>query len=105
MGSVKISKDKNGETVPYLEIIKVILGHCNVANNSIYVNAPVLIGCHQNSRQFAHFENVIRYHPHWFQVPHLKQMCCKQKFIYLVSLLTQYLSSNDNLGITVWYQE
>ena len=26
----KITKDKNGENVPYLEIIEVVLIHCNV---------------------------------------------------------------------------
>ena len=29
----KITKDKNGENVPHLEITKVVLVHCNVINN------------------------------------------------------------------------
>ena len=29
----KITKDKNGENVPYLEITEVVLIHCNVANS------------------------------------------------------------------------
>ena len=29
----KITKDKNGENVPHVEIIKVILVHCNIVNN------------------------------------------------------------------------
>ena len=29
----KISKDKNGENVPHLEITEVILFHCNIVNN------------------------------------------------------------------------
>ena len=29
----KITKDKNGENVPYLEITEVILVHCNMVNN------------------------------------------------------------------------
>ena len=28
----KISKDKNGENVPHLEITEVVLVHCNIAN-------------------------------------------------------------------------
>ena len=31
----KITKDKNGENVPYLKITEVILIHCNVVNNKI----------------------------------------------------------------------
>ena len=29
----KIAKDKNGETVPHLEIVEVVLVHCNIVNN------------------------------------------------------------------------
>ena len=29
----KISKDKNGENVPHLEITEVVLVHCNMVNN------------------------------------------------------------------------
>ena len=29
----KITKDKNGENVPHLEITDIVLIHCNIANN------------------------------------------------------------------------
>ena len=29
----KITKDKNGENVPHLEITEVVLVHCNIVNN------------------------------------------------------------------------
>ena len=29
----KITKDKNGENVPHLEIAEVVLVHCNMVNN------------------------------------------------------------------------
>ena len=29
----KINKDKNGENVPHLEIVELVLVHCNLANN------------------------------------------------------------------------
>ena len=38
----KIIKDDNGENVPYLEIIEVLLIHCNVVNNSYQQNSIVL---------------------------------------------------------------
>ena len=31
----KITKDKNGENVPHLEITEVVLVHCNIVNNII----------------------------------------------------------------------
>ena len=38
----KITKDKNGENIPYLEITEVVLIHCNVANNMYQQNSRVL---------------------------------------------------------------
>ena len=38
----KIKKDKNGDNEPYLEIIEVVLIHCNVLNNSYEQNSRVL---------------------------------------------------------------
>ena len=38
----KITKDKNGENVSYLEIAEVVLIHCNVVNNSYQQNSRVL---------------------------------------------------------------
>ena len=38
----KITKDENGENVPYLEITEVVLIHCNIVNNSCQQNSPVL---------------------------------------------------------------
>ena len=35
----KITEDKNGETVPYLEITKVVLVHCDIANNDYQQDA------------------------------------------------------------------
>ena len=29
----KITKDKNGENVPHLEILELVLVHCNLVNN------------------------------------------------------------------------
>ena len=36
----KIAKDKNDENVPHLEIVELVLAHCNLVNND----------CHQDSR-------------------------------------------------------
>ena len=38
----KITKDRNGENVPYLEITEVVLIHRNYANNSYQQNSRVL---------------------------------------------------------------
>ena len=38
----KITKDKNGEKVPHLEIIEVVLVHCNISNNEYQQDSRVL---------------------------------------------------------------
>ena len=38
----KITKDKNGENVPHLEITEVVLVHSNIANNDYQQDSKVL---------------------------------------------------------------
>ena len=38
----KITKDKNGENVPHLEITEVVLVHCNIVNNDYQQESRVL---------------------------------------------------------------
>ena len=38
----KITKDKNGENVPHLEITEVLLVHCNIVNNDYKQDSRVL---------------------------------------------------------------
>ena len=39
---IKITKDKNGEYVPDLEIVEVVLVHCNLVNNDYQQNSRIL---------------------------------------------------------------
>ena len=38
----KITKDKNGENVPHLEINEAVLVHCNIVNNDYKQDSRVL---------------------------------------------------------------
>ena len=38
----KITKDKNGENVPHLEITEVLLVHCNMVNNDYQQDSRIL---------------------------------------------------------------
>ena len=38
----KITRDKNGENVPHLEITEVVLVHCNIVNNDYQQDSRVL---------------------------------------------------------------
>ena len=38
----KITEDKNGENVPHLEIVELVLIHCNIVNNNYQQNSVIL---------------------------------------------------------------
>ena len=38
----KKTKDKNGENVPHLEIVELVLIHCNIVNNNYQQNSRIL---------------------------------------------------------------
>ena len=44
LGSIesKISKDKNSENVPHLEVVILVLVHCNLANNDYQQDSRIL---------------------------------------------------------------
>ena len=50
----KITNDKNGKNMPYLEIPEVTLVHSNVVNNDCPQNSRVLYTFVSN-KSFAHF--------------------------------------------------
>ena len=51
----KITKDKNGENVPHLEITEVVLVHCNIVNNDYQQDARVFYTSVPNkNRNFSH---------------------------------------------------
>ena len=44
LGSIesKITKDKNGENVPYLEVVELVLVHCNLFNDDYHQDSKIL---------------------------------------------------------------
>ena len=50
----KITKDKNGENVPYIKITEVVLVHCDIVNNDYQQDSRVLHTFVQNNRLVAY---------------------------------------------------
>ena len=50
----KITKDKNGENVPHLEVAELILVHCNLVNNDYQQDSRILYKFVQN-KSFGSF--------------------------------------------------
>ena len=44
----KITKDKNGENVPHLEVVESVLVHCNLVNNDYQQDSRILFTFVQN---------------------------------------------------------
>ena len=46
----KVTKDKNGENVPHLEIVELVLVHCNLVNNDYQQDWRILYTFESNKR-------------------------------------------------------
>ena len=59
LGSTKkdVDKDKNGETVPKLEFVEVVLVHCNLVKNDYQHTSKVLFSFVPN-KQFGQLINI-----------------------------------------------
>ena len=67
----KITKDKNGENVPYLEITEVVLVHCNIINKDYQQDSRVLYTFVTNKLfdQLLNFSLKILYFKNfWFRI-------------------------------------
>ena len=53
----KITKDKNGENVPHLEITEVVLVHCNIVKNNCQQDSRDLYTCIPN-KSFGHLLDI-----------------------------------------------
>ena len=42
MEALKVTKDKNGENVPHLEVLELVLVHCNLVNNNYQQDSRIL---------------------------------------------------------------
>ena len=52
----KITKDRIGENVPHLEIVELVLVHCNLANNDYQQDSRILYNFVPN-KTFGNFTN------------------------------------------------
>ena len=92
----KITKDKNGNNVPYLEVTKVVLIHCNVVNNSYLQKSRVLHAFVPNKS----FTRLLHISPENF----IFLKAFDSEFSYIVVWLTDQISNpleiEDKINIT-----
>ena len=57
----KIIKDKNGENVPHLEVVELVLVHCNLVNNDYQQDSRILFTFVPNKSFGSLFHQQIRF--------------------------------------------
>ena len=74
----KITGEKNGENVPHLEVVELILIHCNIADNSYEQNSRILYTFAPNKP----FGSLLEISPpnHFLKNMHLIQNFRKSKY-------------------------
>ena len=53
----KMNKDKNGKNVPHLELVELVLVHCNLVNNDYQQDSRILYTFVPNKTFGSLFEN------------------------------------------------
>ena len=56
----KITKEKNGENVPHLQIIELVLVHCNLVNND-YQQDSKIINTFVPNKPFGSYQQIISF--------------------------------------------
>ena len=90
----KIKNDENRENVPYLEIIEVVLVHCNIISNNYQQNSRVLYTFVPNKsfgqlldisakKILKSFDSQFSYIEVWFTDPNSKPLELEDKKISL----------------------
>ena len=70
----KITKEKNGEKVPHLEVVELVLVHCNLVNNDYQQDSRILYTFVPNKpfssllRNFTHISYRLLYHKYGLQI-------------------------------------
>ena len=95
--SNSIDSDKDGELVPKLEVVEVVLGHCNLVNNSYQQASKVLFTFVPNKQ----FGQLITVEPHSLTM--LKTTNAEFSFIeiWFTDQDNRPLETEDSINITL----
>ena len=99
LGSTKkvVDKDKNGENVPKLEIVEVILVHCNLVNNDYQHTSKVLFTFVPNKK----FGQLINISPHAFTMLNTVNTEFSSVEVWLTDQNSKALEIEYNVNLTL----
>ena len=99
LGSTKkdIDKDKNGENVPKLESVEVVLDHCNLVKNDYQHTSKVLFTFVPNNE----FGQLINISPHVFTMMNTVNTEFSSVEVWFTNQLSKALEIEDNVNLTL----
>ena len=99
LGSTKkvIDKDKNGENVPKLEIVEVVLVHCNLVKNDYQHTSKVLFTFVPNKT----FGQLINISPHAFTMMNTVNTEFSFAEVWFTDQSSKALEIQDNVNLTL----
>ena len=93
----KFDKDKNGEKVPKLESVEVVLIHCNLVKNNYQHTSMVLFTFVPNKE----FRQLINISPHAFTMMNTVNNEFSSVEVWLTNQYSKALEIEDNVNLTL----
>ena len=99
LGSTKkvVDKDKNGERVPKLEIVEVVLVHCNLVKNDYQHTSKVLFTFVPNKK----FGKLINIPPHLLTMMNTVNTEFTYVEVWFMDQASRALDIEDNINLTL----
>ena len=99
LGSTKkvVDKDKNGENVPKLEVVEVVLVHCNLVKNYYQHTSKVLFTFVPNKR----FSQLINISPRVFTMMNKVNTEFSYVEVWFTDQTSRALEIEDNVNLTL----
>ena len=92
-----VDKDKNGENVPKLESVEVILVHCNLVKNDYQHTSKVLFTCVPNKE----FGQLLDISPHVFTMMNTANTEFSSVEVWFTDQASKALENEDNVNLTL----
>ena len=92
-----VDKDKNGENIPKLEIVEVVLVRCNLVKNDYQYRSKVLFTFVPNKK----FEQLINISPHAFTMMNTVNAEFYYVEVWFTDQSTKALEIEDNINLTL----
>ena len=99
LGSTKndVDKEKSGENIPKLEIVEVVLVHCNLVKNDYQHTSKVLFMFVPNKK----FGQLINISPHTFTMMNTVNNEFSSVEVWFTNQASKTLEVEDNVNITL----